>query len=122
LRNSLVSAAQEYAKSNTNETSGSAEDRIDKNLKKLEMFNLPMGWDWPNSDNVVGGNSQLAIPPPRFLPWFLKAIGWIITGLAISLGAPFWFDTLNKIMIVRSTVKPHEKSPEEPPLDEEKKS
>jgi hypothetical protein len=29
------------------------------------------------------------------------------------LGAPFWFDLLNKVMVVRSTVKPHEKSPEE---------
>ena len=32
---------------------------------------------------------------------------------AISLGAPFWFDMLNKFMVVRSTVKPHEKSSEE---------
>ena len=29
------------------------------------------------------------------------------------LGAPFWFDLLNKVMVIRSTVKPHEKSPEE---------
>jgi hypothetical protein len=39
--------------------------------------------------------------------------GWSITALAISLGAPFWFDLLNKIMVIRSTVKPKEKSPEE---------
>jgi hypothetical protein len=39
--------------------------------------------------------------------------GWLLTALAISLGAPFWFDLLNKIMVIRSTVKPHEKSPEE---------
>jgi hypothetical protein len=37
-------------------------------------------------------------------------LGWIMTGLAISLGAPFWFDTLNKFMVVRNTVKPREKS------------
>ena len=28
--------------------------------------------------------------------------------------APFWFDTLNKIIVVRSTIKPQEKSPNEP--------
>jgi hypothetical protein len=39
--------------------------------------------------------------------------GWLITAFAVSLGAPFWFDMLNKIMVVRSTVKPREKSPEE---------
>jgi hypothetical protein len=54
--------------------------------------------------------------PDRYenLRWFLtKIVGWLLTAIAISLGAPFWFDMLNKIIIVRSTVKPHEKSPEE---------
>jgi hypothetical protein len=36
--------------------------------------------------------------------------GWLITAFAISFGAPFWFDTLNRFMVVRSTVKPQEKS------------
>jgi hypothetical protein len=36
-----------------------------------------------------------------------------VTILAISLGAPFWFDLLNKMMVIRSTVKPREKSREE---------
>jgi hypothetical protein len=40
-------------------------------------------------------------------------VGWLITALAVSLGAPFWFDMLNKFIVVRSTVKPHEKSLEE---------
>jgi len=31
-------------------------------------------------------------------------VGWIITALAISLGAPFWFDLLNKMMKLRSSV------------------
>jgi len=55
-------------------------------------------------------------------------LGWLITALAVSLGAPFWFDTLNRVMVIRSTVKPHEKSreqeskdnPDEP--DEKKKT
>ncbi len=40
-------------------------------------------------------------------------LGWLVTALAASMGAPFWFDLLNKMMVIRSTVKPHEKSPEE---------
>jgi hypothetical protein len=39
--------------------------------------------------------------------------GWLLVGIAASFGAPFWFDLLNKVMVIRSTVKPHEKSPEE---------
>ncbi|MBS1563840.1 MAG: hypothetical protein JST39_05595 [Bacteroidetes bacterium] len=32
-------------------------------------------------------------------------LGWFITALAISLGAPFWFDLLNKIMVLRGAGK-----------------
>ena len=36
---------------------------------------------------------------------FVRAVfGWILTALAISLGAPFWFDLLNKLMKLRSSV------------------
>lgn len=31
------------------------------------------------------------------------ALGWFISGLAIAMGAPFWFDLLSKIMNVRNT-------------------
>ena len=41
-----------------------------------------------------------------------------MTGFALSLGAPFWFDMLNKFMVVRATVKPHEKSQDEGSKDE----
>ena len=50
-------------------------------------------------------------------PWWRHALthvpGWLLTALAVSLGAPFWFDLLNKFMIIRSTVKPTQKSPSE---------
>jgi hypothetical protein len=45
--------------------------------------------------------------------WLLKIVGILFTTFAVSLGAPFWFDVLNKIMVIRSTVKPQEKSQEE---------
>ena len=33
-------------------------------------------------------------------------LGWIITGIAISMGASFWFDLLSKLVKVRNTGKP----------------
>jgi len=30
-------------------------------------------------------------------------IGWLISGLAVALGAPFWFDLLNKLVNLRGT-------------------
>jgi hypothetical protein len=44
------------------------------------------------------------------LNWFTP-LGWLLTILAISMGAPFWFDMLNKIMNVRFAGKsPDEKA------------
>jgi len=33
-------------------------------------------------------------------------LGWVLTALAISMGAPFWFDLLNKLVQLRSSVAP----------------
>jgi len=42
---------------------------------------------------------------------WLTPLGWLLTVLAISMGAPFWFDMLNKIMNIRFAGKsPDEKA------------
>jgi len=41
----------------------------------------------------------------------LSLLGWLLTGFALSLGAPFWFGILNKLVALRSSgVKPEEKT------------
>ena len=50
--------------------------------------------------------------PTGYSAWRV-ALGWLMTAFAVMLGAPFWFDLLNKFMVIRSTVKPREKSREE---------
>ena len=46
--------------------------------------------------------------------------GWFLTAIAMTLGAPFWFDMLNQFMVVRSTIKPREKSDVEASKDPNK--
>jgi hypothetical protein len=42
--------------------------------------------------------------------WVKKILGIVLTGVALSLGAPFWFDLLNKLVSLRSSgVKPEKK-------------
>ena len=43
-----------------------------------------------------------------------RLLGWLITILAVSLGAPFWFDTLSKFMNVRNAGKPPEENADKP--------
>ncbi len=79
-------------------------DEVQKTLESYRALGLPMGWK--NGSPFVGaGEKEENI--------LLKIIGWLITAFAITLGAPFWFDLLNKFMVIRSTVKPREKSQEE---------
>jgi hypothetical protein len=70
-------------------------------MHRLDALKLPIGWPDPAISHE----------------WYMRVLGWLITGFAISFGAPFWFDLLNRMMVIRSTVKPHEKSPEEPSDD-----
>lgn len=121
LQNSLVAASGEYvkaAKEASNDPKESPEARLQKNVEEINHLRLPIGWDWNTPDSVLSKtslqNKKLAVPSGKDpVSWIIKFFGWLITALAISLGAPFWFDTLNKIMVIRSTVKPHEKSREE---------
>lgn len=34
--------------------------------------------------------------------WIVRIVGWIVTIIAVSIGAPFWFDVLNKVVNLRS--------------------
>lgn len=86
----------------------SADCKLNDNLDRIQSLGLPIGWQQAPPQCSIWAPNQCFNDSRDFL---LKLLGWLITGIAISLGAPFWFDLLNKFMIVRSTVKPTEKSP-----------
>ncbi|HEY1986366.1 MAG TPA: hypothetical protein VGG85_13195 [Terracidiphilus sp.] len=84
-------------------------------LEMLEQLDLPIGWN----DGTVKWWFHRSEHPlwlfhgkdhPLWFGLFLSLFGWVLTAIAVTLGAPFWFDTLNQFMVVRSTIKPREKS------------
>ena len=42
-------------------------------------------------------------------------LGWCLTAAAVSLGAPFWFDTLKRFVSIRSAGKPPAEETPTPP-------
>ncbi|MFL6230975.1 MAG: hypothetical protein ACJ741_19540 [Pyrinomonadaceae bacterium] len=80
---------------------------------RISGLGLPLGW----VRNTPATANDLRRVPNTPGDVILKIFGLFLTGLAISQGAPFWFDVLNKFMVIRSTVKPKEKSPDEPSKD-----
>jgi hypothetical protein len=108
LRDSLVAAAEGYA-SNPPAPGENPEAKIKSNLAEIRNLGLPIGWESrPGSPRAWPGDPGAQ---------FFKILGFLVTAFAVSLGAPFWFDLLNKFMVVRSTVKPREKSRETPSKD-----
>jgi hypothetical protein len=95
MRDAVVQQATAYVAAHPDTT-----ETIKALQTRLDALPLPIGW--PRK------------PEPRgVVDYTLMIFGWIVTGLAVSLGAPFWFDLLNKFMVIRATVKPKEKSGEE---------
>jgi hypothetical protein len=71
-----------------------------------------LGWEGaPHFQGIGSGDTAKAI--------LLMVLGWLLTGIAVSLGAPFWFDILNKFINIRGSGKaPNElpKTPSETPI------
>ena len=70
----------------------------------LQELGLPIGWHCSvtQKDDIQG-------KPQGFAEWFLKVIGLLLSALAISMGAPFWFDILRKMVAFRKEMTPEKK-------------
>lgn len=88
LRESVVAAAQRATDQPLSEDMG----EITQQITDLQ---LPLGW------------KSL---PATWAEGLIKVAGLLFTTAALSLGAPFWFDVLNKIMRLRSSGEPSDTS------------
>jgi len=78
----------------------SLEGLVERTKQYVGAYNtlgLPIGWgsaELPPEDATAGENLQY---------WISKVFGLLLTALAISLGAPFWFDVLRNVSMIRSS-------------------
>ncbi len=76
-------------------------------LNQLQNVPSPLGLGW---EKPIREQYQAA--EKKFLFIISKLGGWLVTALAISLGAPFWFDMLQKVIQIRSAgTRPNDKKP-----------
>ena len=96
--------------------------RLDEVRGKLSNVNIPLGWCLNSNQGercfpILNTKPKTAMPAqeisdPRLIKtsggfcdqilwWFLKVLGLAVTALAISQGAPFWFDLLQKAVNLR---------------------
>jgi hypothetical protein len=87
------------------ETDGASElttagKNVESAYAKLDALKLPILWAGENVPWKSWGEAGLSI------------LGWLITIVAICLGAPFWFDALKKVSNLRMAGKKPEPEPE----------
>ena len=69
---------------------------------------LPLGWKPAHKDGDAAPADPRAVPAD-FGSWVAKLLGLLVTAFALTLGAPFWFEALGRLVKVRNT------GPEEKP-------
>jgi hypothetical protein len=118
LRSGLATAAANYQPP----APVSGQDQQDPTHAALETMHhayttlyaqhLPIGWTMPNCPpkphaRPAGCVKNISRSRVREVfadaGWLSHLVGWLLTAFAISLGAPFWFDLVNKFTNLRAS-------------------
>ena len=100
LRASVVAQAQkavddgdqsDLEKAKPNGTEG---ETLTTKIDRVRELGLPLGWSTDKSDPRW---------PDDTVGWLAKIAGLLATVVALSLGAPFWFDLLGKVSRLKGT-------------------
>ncbi len=96
MRAVIVENAATFVSSDNSQT---VELTIEELEGQLNQLQLPIGW--PTPWGLSFDNAGLIL---------LSLTGWIFTAVAVSLGAPFWFDGLGKLLSIRAAGKQPERA------------
>jgi len=82
-------------------------DELQQSAKKMQALGLPIGWE------RAPGSARGRIPAGKGFHFEFHEnqkpssaiFGWILTAIAGSLGAPFWFDAISRVINLRGAGK-----------------
>jgi hypothetical protein len=140
LRQASTAYVQNYVDAKTKAGGELTDDDVNKINTEIQKLDFPIGWnkfgdEWNklndekndawNKFNIEKGKTENQ--PGLALSWLMvvvnllfkvgsfflvKLIGWLITAGATVLGAPFWFDTLKKLVNIRGTAPTRRRNPQ----------
>lgn len=110
-RAAVVAQALQFTKDHPNDAAltQAAHDLLQKEIdRQNEGLKQTLGLGWYKRS--LQKEWQELTHWSLFLLWSItKLLGWVISAFAITIGAPFWFDLLKKVIQIRNTgVKPGE--------------
>ncbi len=95
---------------------GVRESIPETNLSEIFGLRNPRNNSEPKVNNGEPKNKN------RLMSILVHIPGWIISAIAMAMGAPFWFDLLGKFLNVRNAAKPFEPKPTVPNKEEDTKN
>ncbi|MGD1714210.1 hypothetical protein [Dapis sp. BLCC M172] len=96
LRTTISSYSEQLVKNADNNLNGEGIEGVKAEVNEaLDRLELPIGWGQQKNDNT--NQNQLSI----YLAGLKRLLGWIVSGIAISMGSNFWFNLLKKIFEIK---------------------
>jgi hypothetical protein len=93
LRQAVVTQANQLQEAEIQAGETPSVEEIAKNVEKLNVLSLPIGWSPKNIPTTANG-------------WVAKIIGILLSGMAAAQGAPYWFDLMRKLLTRNPPVPP----------------
>ncbi|NJL75129.1 MAG: hypothetical protein HC892_08950 [Saprospiraceae bacterium] len=87
----IANAAENYVEKNPDINIKPELEKLIKEEIGAIRSPLGVGWDLVKLDTMSA------------VDWMVKVLGWIVTAFSVTLGAPFWFDLLKKLVNIRNT-------------------
>src|SRR5262249_25844287 len=98
-RDQVNAVAQMYGCKDSGNCAAPDYQRVRKDIED-NLKALPVGYqktEFVNYWKDIGNRQASDI----LSEWAINVGGWLLAAIAVSLGAPFWFDLLNKLINVR---------------------
>lgn len=113
LRSAVAATAQAYDGAHAREVDGQPsvepaelQRHFAEQMRRLESGGLPIGWAWESSGPCARRDASQPGKPcwdASIGNYLTLLVGWIVSALAVSLGAAFWFDVLSKALQLRGS-------------------
>ncbi len=108
MRQAVINAAgklAEQAEIQPRQLTDDVQVMIDDFYGEFDLLGIPIGWTArPHTNNAPAEKDPRQVPG-NTLQWIYKVLGLLLSSIAVTLGAPFWFQKLKALVQLRNGKK-----------------
>jgi hypothetical protein len=101
----IRTAAIEFAQKKIAEGQPQSQPQPNESLPKIageiQQLQMPLGWCIETSTAAPHCTAPNSFDPDSRSDWIYKILGLFLSAVLVSLGAPFWFDLLSRVVTLR---------------------